>query len=126
MSTTEGIRSRSKRLSVSRSPIFATTNRATCGRRTRPEGDDALRQGLRPHSGYSYLDACIHCGMCAIRLPLLRCAPRIRSTRRSGRLEPFKQAYKREAGPMAPLYRLFGLKKKVTVEAAGRMAAPAL
>ena len=32
------------------------------------------------------------------------------------KLEPFKQAYKREASPFAFIYRLFGLKKKVTVE----------
>ena len=32
------------------------------------------------------------------------------------KLEPFKQAYKREAGPFSFFYRMFGLKKKVTVE----------
>ena len=31
-------------------------------------------------------------------------------------MEPFKQAYKREASPFAPLYRLFGLKREVTAD----------
>ncbi len=31
-------------------------------------------------------------------------------------MEPFKQAYKREASAFAPLFRLFGLKREVTAD----------
>ncbi|MDH5736701.1 MAG: (Fe-S)-binding protein [Gammaproteobacteria bacterium] len=59
------------------------------------------------------IDSCIHCGMCAeachfyiatedpMYTPILKA-------------EPFKQAYKREAGPFAPVYRLLGLKRRLT------------
>jgi Fe-S oxidoreductase len=63
----------------------------------------------------AYLDACIHCGMCAEACHYYVATGDPRYTP-VWKLEPFKQAYKREAGPLAPLYRLFGLKKDVTVE----------
>jgi Fe-S oxidoreductase len=63
----------------------------------------------------AYLDACIHCGMCAEACHYYVATGDPQYTP-VWKLEPFKQAYKREAGPLAPLYRLFGLKKKVTVE----------
>jgi len=58
----------------------------------------------------SYLDGCLHCGMCAdachfhVRTGDPRYTP-------VWKLELFKQAYKREAGPFAFFYRLFGFKK---------------
>ena len=63
----------------------------------------------------AYLDACIHCGMCAEACHYYVATGDPQYTP-VWKLEPFKQAYKREAGPLAPLYRLFGLKKKVTAE----------
>lgn len=63
----------------------------------------------------AYLDACIHCGMCAEACHYYVATGDPRYTP-VWKLEPFKQAYKREAGPLAPLYRLFGLKKDVTAE----------
>ncbi len=63
----------------------------------------------------TYLDSCIHCGMCAEACHYYVATGDPKYTP-IWKLEPFKQAYKREAGPLAPLYRLFGLKKKVTVE----------
>ena len=59
------------------------------------------------------LESCIHCGICADAchfyiatedpqyIPILK-------------VEPFKQAYKREAGPFALFFKLFGLKRRVT------------
>jgi heterodisulfide reductase subunit C len=63
----------------------------------------------------SYLDGCLHCGMCAdachyhVRTDDPRYTP-------IWKIELFKQAYKREVGPFAFFYRLFGFKKKVTIE----------
>jgi len=63
----------------------------------------------------SYLDACVHCGMCADACHYYEVTKDPRYTP-IWKIEPFKQAYKREAGPFAFFYRLLGLKKKVTVE----------
>lgn len=61
------------------------------------------------------IESCIHCGMCADAchfyiatedtkyIPILK-------------VEPLKQAYKREAGPFAPFFRWLGLKRPVTEE----------
>ncbi|MBT8089003.1 MAG: (Fe-S)-binding protein [Gammaproteobacteria bacterium] len=63
----------------------------------------------------SYLDGCVHCGMCAdachyfVRTDDPRYTP-------IWKMELFKQAYKREVGPFAFFYRLFGFKKKVTID----------
>ena len=63
----------------------------------------------------SYLDGCVHCGMCAdachyhVRTDDPRYTP-------IWKIELFKQAYKREVGPFAFFYRLFGFKKKITVK----------
>ena len=63
----------------------------------------------------TYLDACIHCGMCAEACHYYVATGDPKYTP-IWKLEPFKQAYKREASPFAFFYRLFGLKKEVTVE----------
>ncbi len=62
-----------------------------------------------------YLESCIHCGMCAeaCQYYVQTDDPRYTPVRK---LEPFKQAYKREAGPFAFFYRLFNLKHRVTVD----------
>ena len=63
----------------------------------------------------TYLDSCIHCGMCADACHYYVTTGDPKYTP-IWKLEPFKQAYKREYGPLALLYRTLGLKKKVTVE----------
>ena len=63
----------------------------------------------------TYLDSCIHCGMCAEACHYYVSTGDPKYTP-IWKLEPFKQAYKREYGPLSLLYRTLGLKKKVTVE----------
>ncbi|MDJ0918378.1 MAG: (Fe-S)-binding protein [Woeseiaceae bacterium] len=63
----------------------------------------------------TYLDACIHCGACAEACHYYKVSGDPKYTP-IWKLEPFKQAYKREASPFALFYRALGLKKKVTVE----------
>ena len=59
------------------------------------------------------LESCIHCGMCAdvCHFYIATEDPRYTPVWKA---EPFKQAYKRESGPFAPFFRLFGLKHKIT------------
>ena len=63
----------------------------------------------------SYLDGCLHCGMCAdachfhVRTDDPRYTP-------IWKIELFKRTYKRQVGPFAFFYRLFGLKRQVTIE----------
>ena len=63
----------------------------------------------------SYLDGCLHCGMCAeachfhVRTDDPRYTP-------IWKIELFKRTYKRNVGPFAFFYRLLGLKRQVTIE----------
>ena len=61
------------------------------------------------------LESCVHCGMCAEACPfyLNTGDPRFAPIHK---VEPLKQTYKREAGPFAPFFKLFGLKRKVTID----------
>jgi len=61
------------------------------------------------------LESCIHCGMCADACHFYIATEDPKYTP-IWKAEPFKQAYKREAGPFAPLYRLLGLKRPVSVD----------
>ncbi|WP_018952795.1 (Fe-S)-binding protein [Thioalkalivibrio sulfidiphilus] len=61
----------------------------------------------------TYMESCIHCGQCAEACHFYVQTEDPRYTP-IWKLEPFKQAYKREAGPFSLVYRLLGLKKKVT------------
>jgi Fe-S oxidoreductase len=63
-----------------------------------------------------YMESCIHCGMCAQACHFYAATEDPRLTP-IWKLEPFKQAYKREAGPFALFYKMFGLKKAVTADA---------
>lgn len=60
------------------------------------------------------LDSCVHCGMCAEACPFYVNTgdPRYTPIHKA---EPLKQAYKREAGPFAPFFKIFGLKRRVTI-----------
>lgn len=62
----------------------------------------------------AYMESCIHCGNCAeaCHFYLATGDPRFTPI---WKLEPFKRAYKREAGPFAWLYRALNLKPAVTV-----------
>jgi Fe-S oxidoreductase len=62
----------------------------------------------------AYMESCIHCGNCAeaCHFYLETGDPKYTPIRK---LEPFKRAYQRAAGPFAFLYRLLGLKRPVTV-----------
>jgi Fe-S oxidoreductase len=60
-----------------------------------------------------YMEACIHCGMCAEACHYYHVTKDPKYTP-IWKLEPFKQAYKREYGPFAFFYRALNLKAKVT------------
>ncbi|MDE2236119.1 MAG: (Fe-S)-binding protein [Gammaproteobacteria bacterium] len=61
------------------------------------------------------LESCIHCGICAdachyyIATEDPQYTPILK-------VEPFKQAYKRESGPYAVFFKLFGLKRRVSAD----------
>lgn len=59
------------------------------------------------------MESCIHCGMCADACHFYIATEDPKYTP-IWKVEPFKQAYKRESGPFAPIYRALGLKRKVT------------
>src|ERR1035438_6585242 len=59
------------------------------------------------------LESCIHCGICADACHFYIATEDPQYTP-IWKVEPFKQAYKREASPFAPLYKLLGLKREVT------------
>ena len=63
------------------------------------------------------MESCIHCGHCAEACHFYVTSEDPKYTP-IWKLEPFKQAYKREAGPFAWLYRALNLKHAVTVERA--------
>jgi Fe-S oxidoreductase len=77
----------------------------------------AMRGFVRDFGAHvaTYLESCIHCGMCAeachyyVQTNDPKYTPILK-------LEPFKQAYQREMSPFAFFYRTLGLKSKVTVE----------
>lgn len=62
-----------------------------------------------------YMESCIHCGQCAEACHFYVTTRDPKYTP-IWKLEPFKQAYKREAGPFAWLYRALNLKHGVTIE----------
>lgn len=61
-----------------------------------------------------YLETCVHCGMCADACHFYEVTKEPKYTPIL-KVEPFKQAYKREYGPFAPVYKLFNLTPKVTI-----------
>ena len=66
-------------------------------------------------SAATYMESCIHCGHCAEACHFYVTSSDARHTP-IWKLEPFKQAYKREAGPFAWLYKAFNLKHEVTAD----------
>jgi Fe-S oxidoreductase len=61
------------------------------------------------------LESCIHCGICADACHFYIATEDPQYTP-IWKVEPFKQAYKRESSALAPLYRLFGFKHEVTAD----------
>jgi len=61
------------------------------------------------------VESCIHCGICADSCHFYHATEDPKYTPIL-KVEPLKQAYKREAGPLAPFFRWFGLKRRVTAE----------
>ena len=61
----------------------------------------------------TYMEACIHCGACAHACHFYTATDDPKYTPIL-KLEPFKQAYKREAGPLAFVFKYLGLKPAVT------------
>ena len=66
-------------------------------------------------SAATYMESCIHCGHCAEACHFYVTSGDPQYTP-IWKLEPFKQAYKREAGPFAWFFKTFSLKKAVTAE----------
>ncbi|HEX5094208.1 MAG TPA: (Fe-S)-binding protein [Burkholderiales bacterium] len=75
----------------------------------------ALQAFLRDmtRSAAVYMESCIHCGHCAEACHFYVTSGDPQYTP-IWKLEPFKQAWQREAGPFAWLYRALNLKKPVT------------
>lgn len=79
--------------------------------------DIAMRHFVRDFGAVAatYMESCVHCGMCAeaCHFYVQTGDPKYTPI---WKIEPFKQAYKREAGPFALFMRALGLKRKVTIE----------
>lgn len=77
----------------------------------------AMKNFVRDFGAHAatYMESCIHCGMCAeaCHYYVQTNDPKYTPI---WKLEPFKQAYKREMSPFAFFYRALGLKHKATVE----------
>jgi Fe-S oxidoreductase len=65
------------------------------------------------------LESCIHCGICAEACHFYIATEDPQYTP-IWKVEPFKQAYKRESSAFAPLFRLLGLKREVTADQLGQ------
>ena len=63
----------------------------------------------------TYMETCIHCGQCAQACHFYTATQDPKYTP-IWKLEPFKQAYKRESGAFSFFYKALNLKHKVTIE----------
>ncbi|MBK6648270.1 MAG: (Fe-S)-binding protein [Betaproteobacteria bacterium] len=61
-----------------------------------------------------HLDACVHCGLCAKACQFYLATGDAKYTP-AYKLEPFRRAYQREAGPFAPVVRALNLVKKPNI-----------
>ncbi|HYL19712.1 MAG TPA: (Fe-S)-binding protein [Burkholderiales bacterium] len=79
--------------------------------------DQALRHFVRDfgRTAATYLESCVHCGQCAEACHYYVATGEAKYTP-IWKVEPFKQAYKREYGPFAFFFRRLNLKPKLTVE----------
>ncbi|HTP96647.1 MAG TPA: (Fe-S)-binding protein [Burkholderiales bacterium] len=97
------------------SPGFA------CDRQGTRSDDERVAQAMRGfvedfgRKAALYLESCIHCGMCAESCHFYEVTGDPKYTP-VWKLEPLKQAYKREYGPFAPIFRLLNLKRAVSAD----------
>ena len=79
--------------------------------------EQAMRGFVREFGRTSalYIEACVHCGMCAEACHFYEVTKDAKYTP-IWKIEPLKQAYKREYGPFAPLFRLLNLKSKINAD----------
>ena len=79
--------------------------------------ENAMRAFVRDFGmvAASYLESCVRCGMCAsaCHFYIQTGDPKYTPIHK---IRPFEQAYHRHVGPFAPLFRLFGIAPRVTVE----------
>ena len=92
-----------------------SADEARVGERERVVG--AMRGFSREFGALSALrlEACVHCGMCADACHFYIATEDPQYTPVL-KVEPFKQAFKREAGAFAPIFRWFGLKRRITAD----------
>jgi Fe-S oxidoreductase len=83
------------------------------GERVRAAMGSFMRDMSRPIA--AYMESCIHCGQCASACHFYESTRDPKYTP-IWKIEPFKQAYKREAGPFAWFFKTLRLKRDVTVE----------
>ena len=78
--------------------------------------DTAMKNFVRDFGAVAatYLESCVHCGMCAEACPFYVATEDPKYTP-IWKIEPFKQAYKREMGPFAFFFRALNLKKRTTL-----------
>lgn len=85
------------------------------------DGNERLRRAMidfakdMNRTTATYMEACVHCGQCAeaCQYYVQTGDPKYTPI---WKLEVFKQAYKREASPFGFFYRMFGLKREVSIE----------
>lgn len=115
MSTNEhGLDLEAKRLSIAK-PAARYDKQ---GERPDAERVQAAMQGFAKDFGRAaaaYLESCIHCGNCAEACPFYLETGDPKYTP-IYKIEPFKRAYQREAGPFAWFYRTLGLVRPATIE----------
>ncbi len=75
---------------------------------------DAFLRGMS-RSTAAYLESCIHCGHCAEACHFYVASGEPRYTP-IWKLEPFRQAWRREAGPFAWFHRVFGTARPLAAE----------
>ena len=88
------------------------------GERSDPDRvDAAMRSFVREFGSTAalHMESCVRCGLCAEACHFYLATGEAKYTPVL-KLEPFRRAYVREAGPFAPLVRALGLQRKVTVE----------
>lgn len=95
-------------------PQTRVDRQGTLGDRERV--DAALASFVRDFSRTTaaYLESCVHCGQCAEACHFYVTTRDPKYTP-IWKIEPFKQAYSRQAGPFAWLFRTFNLKPEVTI-----------
>ncbi|MBT9386263.1 4Fe-4S dicluster domain-containing protein [Pseudooceanicola sp. CBS1P-1] len=103
----------------SRAPKIAPATRRIAESRSQEDQTrlDAAMRGFITDFGpeaATWMEACLHCGQCAeaCQFYVETGDPKYTPI---WKIEPFKQAYNRQMGPFAPLFRMFGLTPSVSL-----------